>query len=92
MKHVDTEKVLEILKRNEWFPYWENWDETMVREYMDYIDWGVLFNFPTYSEDFVREVMQHCRPNDWEQWMKKLSYKTKDNTTVLGTGKYSYDV
>lgn len=83
MEYNDTEKVLKVLAENAWFPYWESWDESLIREYIDYIDWSVLFNFASYNEDFVREVMQHCRPDDWEQWMEKLSFKKKDGTTVL---------
>ena len=78
MKNFNTEKVLERLARDEWFPCYESWDQSTIRQYMDYVDWGVLFNYPKYTEDFVREVMQHCQPNDWEEWMTKLSYiKTK---------------
>lgn len=85
MDYKDTERIIKTLVTNEWFPYWEGWDESLVREFIDYIDWGVLFNYPTYSEDFVREVLQHCQPNDWEEWMQRVSYKKKNGTTILMT-------
>lgn len=85
MKNFNTEKVLERLARDEWFPYWEGWDESLVREYIEYVDWGVLFNYPTFSEDFVREVLQYKQPYDWEEWMQRVSYKKKNGTTILMT-------
>ena len=76
-KITNREKVIERLQEDEWWPYKEGWDETTIREFIDYIDWGVLFNYPTFDEDFVREVLMYKQPNDWEYWMNKVTYKKK---------------